>query len=387
MKSVLMVQPSLQPPGGGNAVAAWMIQALCEVHSVSVLTWAEVDFEAVDRHFGTDLKDRRIVRLRPPRALRAAVDALSRGADLLKSSLLLRHAKRRARAYGAVMTANNEADLGRRGLQYVHYPRYLRPRPRVDLKWFHVPPLLAAYYRLCDALADFSFERMRANLTCVNSAWTGRLFERLHGVRPLVLHPPAAQSGSRLPWEARQDGFLCLGRLAPEKEIERVIGILDRVRADFPRIRLHVVGGHGPAHYEQRIAELVRGRAGWASLELDAPRRALDALLGTCRYGLHGMRDEHFGMAAAEMVAAGMIVFLPDGGGQVEIVGGDRSFLFASDDEAVAMISATLASADEQRRRLAALAGAREQRAPGRFMERVRALFEEHGLWDPGPAG
>ena len=31
MKRVLIVQPSLQPPGGSNAVASWMVQALAPV--------------------------------------------------------------------------------------------------------------------------------------------------------------------------------------------------------------------------------------------------------------------------------------------------------------------------------------------------------------------
>jgi glycosyltransferase involved in cell wall biosynthesis len=376
MKSVLMVQPSLQPPGGGNGVAAWMIRALSDTHAVSVMTWADVDLGAVDRHFGTDLAGRPLSLLQPPRPLRAAVDAASRGSDLLKSSLLLRYAKRVAHRYDAVMTANNEADLGRRGLQYVHYPRYQRPRPRVDLKWFHVPALLAVYYQLCDALAGFSFERMRANLTCVNSEWTGRMLERLHGIQSVVLHPPAARGGNGRPWDEREDGFLCLGRIAPEKEIERVIAILDRVRVSFPGIRLRIVGGHGPRRYEERIAGLLRDRAAWASLEIDAPRAALDAVLASYRYGIHGMREEHFGMAGAEMVAAGMIVFLPQGGGQVEIVSGDERFLFSSDDDAVAKIAGTLGDRSEQARRLESLAALREDRSPDRFMQRVRELVE-----------
>ena len=32
VKRVLLVQPSLQPPGGGNGVAAWVLQSLVGVH-------------------------------------------------------------------------------------------------------------------------------------------------------------------------------------------------------------------------------------------------------------------------------------------------------------------------------------------------------------------
>ena len=39
MRRVLLVQPSMQPPGGGNGVAAWMLQALAREHHVTVLSW------------------------------------------------------------------------------------------------------------------------------------------------------------------------------------------------------------------------------------------------------------------------------------------------------------------------------------------------------------
>ena len=45
--------------------------------------------------------------------------------------------------------------------------------------------------------------------------------------------------------------------------------------------------------------------------------------MATHRYGIHGMREEHFGMAPAEMARAGAIVWVPRGGGQTEIVGGE----------------------------------------------------------------
>ena len=54
-RSVLLIQPSLQPPGGGNGVAAWMLQALADVHRVTVLTWTPVDVESINRFFGTTL--------------------------------------------------------------------------------------------------------------------------------------------------------------------------------------------------------------------------------------------------------------------------------------------------------------------------------------------
>jgi hypothetical protein len=74
MKKVLLVQPSLQPPGGGNGVAAWIIQALKEDSEVSVLTWRPVDLAAINRYYGTSLAptDFKICSLHP--ALAAMVN-------------------------------------------------------------------------------------------------------------------------------------------------------------------------------------------------------------------------------------------------------------------------------------------------------------------------
>ena len=48
------------------------------------------------------------------------------------------------------------------------------------------------------------------------------------------------------------------------------------------------------------------------------------------RYGIHGMREEHFGMAPAELARAGAIVWVPRGGGQMEIVGHEPALMFDS---------------------------------------------------------
>ena len=56
MKRVLLVQPSLQPPGGGNGVAAWVLQALAPEHDVTVLSWRPVEVEPINRFFGTHLR-------------------------------------------------------------------------------------------------------------------------------------------------------------------------------------------------------------------------------------------------------------------------------------------------------------------------------------------
>jgi hypothetical protein len=89
------------------------------------------------------------------------------------------------------------------------------------------------------------------------------------------------------------------------------------------------------------------------------------------------MREEHFGMAPAEMVRAGCLVWVPRGGGQVEIVGDEPRLRYASEDEAVESISAVLADPREEQRLREILAGRAEQFTAGHFMNQVRRVVAE----------
>ena len=375
---ILFVQPSLRPPGGGNGVAAWMIQALRDVHEVTVLTWDAVCLDEVNRHFGTELRpdDARFVRAHP--RLADSLRHLPTPVDLLKTALLMREGRARASGYDLAISGNNEADLGDRALQYVHYPRYRRPRPDADVRWFHAPLVLTAYYGLSDAASGISFERMRANRTLVNSDWTGRLVKSLHGIDTITLHPPIS-APAPTDWSLRSNGFLCLGRISPEKEIEKVISILDRVRTRGHELSLAIAGGRGPVEYMERINTLVRARGAWTRLSVDVDRVEWNRLISANRYGIHGMTEEHFGMAPAEMVAAGCIVFMPGAGGQREILDGNPGLLYVSEEDAAEKIDVMLKSPTLQESTRAAMAAKGFALGVQAFSARFRAIVEEIG--------
>ena len=149
MKRVLLVQLSLQPPGGGNGVAAWALQALVPEHHVTVLSWQPVEIEPINRFFGTTLRRSDFDTIDVPRTWHALADHLPVPAALLKMSLLMRRTRQVSDGFDVIFGLQNETDYGRRGIQYVHYPTYLRPRPVVDLRWYHPPQAgLNLYYEV-----------------------------------------------------------------------------------------------------------------------------------------------------------------------------------------------------------------------------------------------
>jgi glycosyltransferase involved in cell wall biosynthesis len=320
---VLLVQRALAPPGGAAGVAAWMVQALKDDHAVTLLAWRRPDLAALNDFFGTTIGPRDLAVALPPAPVRALVAALPAPTYLLRAAILLRLAKRRAHDFEVLLTGDNEGDFGPRGVQYINYPWDLLPRPALETRWYHGRALVAAYRELCIRLADFSDERMRHTPALVSSDYVGRLVGRRYGIVPRTLYPPVMGRFPAVPWEARERAFLCVGRIAPDKQLDRVMDIVARVRAEVPSIRLRIVGTPEGA-YAERIAARVRAEGGWITLQSGLSREALAALMARHRYGIHGHLNEHYGMVVAEMVHAGCIVWVPNDGGQVEIVGDER---------------------------------------------------------------
>lgn len=378
MKTVLLVQPSLQPPGGGNGLAAWMIEALRRDYRVAVFTWRPFDVAAINRFWGTSLTPGDVEALAVPSSVRTLVDALPLPLSLLKSSLLMRFARRLMPHYDLVVSANNEVDFGRPGIQYVHYPAYERPRPEVDMRWYHrLPLVLPLYYWTCDRFFGVTSERVLTNLTLVNSDWTGARFRRTHGGTPTTLYPPVAGQFPEVPWDERRNGFVCLGRIAPEKDLDMVIDIVEAIRRVHPDVHLHVVGSPGAPGYFRRIESRIARHPDWITLHLDVSHDEVRRLITTNRYGLHAMENEHFGMAPAEIATGGCIVWVRAQGGQVEIVGGEPRLVFHSPEDAVSKILHTMGSTVEQAELRSLLAARVPRFSVERFVEGVRAAAAE----------
>jgi glycosyltransferase involved in cell wall biosynthesis len=299
-------------------------------------------------------------------------------AALLKNALLMRHTRAVSGRFNVIFGVFNENDFGRRGIQYVHYPTYLRPRPRVDLRWYHgFAAGLEAYYRLADRLAGFSFERLKSNLTLVNSDWTGEHVGAFLGVPTETLYPPVVDPLPGRAWTDRRCAFLAVGRIAPEKEYERIMRILAGVRRRHA-LSLTIVGttDRHSRGYRSMLDRVAASLGSWIEFRDNVTRDDLRELMASYRYGIHGMREEHFGMAPAEMARAGMIVWVPRGGGQVEIAGGEPTLMYDTDEDAVEKITRVLDAGAEQQRLRDHLATRSERFSTAHFQDHVRQIVD-----------
>lgn len=378
VKRLLLVQPSLQPPGGGSAVAVRAVEALKDEYDIVLLAWDPVDFDAINRYYGTALSPSDLtVRLAPrgPYWLRRLIGL--RGA-LWQRYLMLRWARPIAGDFDVVLSVNNEIDVGVPAIQYVHFPWGYWPRPDADRRWYHwIPGVLRLYYALGARLAPVSPEAVRRNCTLVNSDWTGARFRERYGGETETLYPPVFGAPAPPVWTDREDAFAVVGVLSPEKRVETAIDILDRVRTAGRNVQLRIIGSTLDRRYLRRIRALVAQRP-WATLHENLSRAELLQRIAQCRYGLHAMPDEHFGIAVAEMAASGCIVFVPDDGGQKEIVGQDPRLVYRSPSEATEKIRRVLDDEHLQQQLRGLLAEQATSFSWPAFRDRLRGITREH---------
>ena len=386
-KKILLVHPNLMALGGATAVAAWIAEALKDEFAITLLTTDQVDLEGLNRFHGTSLRESDMEVVYPNRLIRSILQLDRDHHSIQPVAYLMRVCRRVRDRYDLVISsATEEFDLGGSGILYVHFPFLARFWGRYrDCGQLSLRAQLGALFRgelrPWMILAGFSTERMKEATFLVNSDWTGAAVHRAYRVPTTTLYPPVTASSRREPWDAREDGFLCIGRLTPQKRMDGAIAILRRVREQRPHLTLHLVGtpSQRPEHrqYLHDLQSLVQTHSNWVRLHQRLPREALLKLMGRMRYGIHLNRDEHFGIAPAELMASGCIVFVHDSGGQVEIVGRDPRLCYQDDEEAFDKIAKVVASPVLQASVLDSLASHQTAFDSGRFMRRIRELVEQ----------
>jgi glycosyltransferase involved in cell wall biosynthesis len=349
---VLFLTHELAPgSGGGGTVASWMLEALVSAYEVTLLCWKPPDLAALDRIYGTALEGLRFATLTPSLTERLLIDRIPDSDNHQRANYLLRMAKRRRHAFDVLVACGFESDFGCPGIQYLHYP-YLERRAE---EWptrgdeplpVRLGHLLAGRVPPWMAISGYSFDRMRRNLTLVNSSWT---VGQTISMASEVLYPPAPGTFPDVPWTERRDAFACIGRLIRLKRFDWIVETLALVRREWPDLELHICGVVSDASYLSRLEELARRHGPWVHIHTGLARNELAALLSNCRYGIHACLNEHFGIAPAEMARAGAIPFVHSSGGQVEIVDRDPHLCYTTAEDAAAKILAVLRDAGLQR--------------------------------------
>jgi hypothetical protein len=324
--------------GGAGSVLAWMMQALALEYRVDLISFQRPDMVSLDCYYGTSLESLEIVHVKPIRNRWLSSLVVSKCPSTLKRHLLMRILKRWNLNHYDLVFADFEADINHHVIQYIYYPLYSEGAESTYLSGGFPDSKWRRFYRRKLAWwSGFSLEAVRENPMIADSEYAATVCRSVYNRDDVgVIYPPVNVVFPSVPWSEREDAFITISRFVPVKRLEDTISIVGGIRKRMQRdLSLHIVaGGTHNSGYRHRILMMAKPRH-WVRVHENIERDELNNLTANCRYGIHTMHGEHFGIAVAEMLLAGCLPFVFNQGGPVEIIGNIDSLQFRSVDEAV----------------------------------------------------
>jgi len=353
VKKIALIHPCMIVGGGSEAITLWAAEALKKQYDISIITSSKLDLNQCNDFYSTRLKNDeiRFIQVKPPFFFKN-----HRLFNALRDYRIAKYCKSRAHEYDLMFSTYNPMDFGRRGIQYISDPnfneemlRLLNPVPETWKKWFYRDSLLRRFYLfLGHILSNYAVKRMKMNMTLVDSNWAGELTSCYYGIECRTVYPPVTEEFDPVPFQRRRNGFVCIGRIVRDKQLEQIIQIIQKIRKRIPDVHLHIIGNRSDRFYYKKIVYLSKKHSDFIHFDGIVSAKRKTEILNNHKYGIHGKRNEPFGIAVAEMVKAGLIVWVPDGGGQVEIVN-HPDLIYKTEEEAVAKIENVMENVDKQK--------------------------------------
>jgi glycosyltransferase involved in cell wall biosynthesis len=335
--------------GGSEKRVLWGIQALKDHHNVTLITAGCYDLQALNDYYGTDLEASDFHSIQAP--LPFFLRRNSRMAAV-RGALFQRYCRKIASDYDVLISGYGPTDFGRPAIHFMadfswdqQMREALHPYPPgmiYNNKWIR-----RSYLKLVQMLSKPSGRDLFAgeDLMLSVSPWVSRVIQERYGISSPVLPSPVPGDFFPVPWERKQYGFVCLGRLAPEKRIEDIIEILSAVRQKGHDIHLHIVGTGDHDAYVRFIESLARQHGSWINMEGRKQGKEKAMLLSEHAFGIHSCRGDAFPGALIEMMKAGCVIWAHNSGGQPDILQ-ISELLYQHKNEAVNKIDRLLCDPD-----------------------------------------
>jgi glycosyltransferase involved in cell wall biosynthesis len=371
---VAVVHPCLRAGGGSEACALWILEALKTEYSLSFITSGSVDFSLLNQFYGTRILPGEV------RVISLSLPFIWEYLDATRGYRVARFSRWASTRYDLMISAYNVMDFRKRGIQFIgdfsfndQLRRAFLDSPRNGVRRIYDDsPLRRAYIYLAGKLSGMTFGGWRNNLTVANSYWTQDILRHRFKINAPVIYPPVPSNFKIVPWEEKEDGFVYIGRLSPEKRIDKILVILGEIRRRGFPIHLHICGQAEDPKYGRFLSGICSPFSDWVHLDGPVSGDEKTRCLVSHRYGISARPNEPFGISIAELVNAGAIVWVPNGGGQREIV--DCSELvYDSCDEVADKITHVLGSKTRQDALRNHLLGRQRAFSAEMFTDKVRS--------------
>lgn len=368
--------------GGSEKRVLWGIHALKDKYDVTLITAGDYDLDALNVYYGTSLQPGDFKTLQVPLLPFMRSNAK---AAVLRGALYQRFCRRIAKDYDVLISGYGPTDFGRPAVHFIadfswdsEIRESLHPYPPGLI---YKKSLLRSLYLSISEMFNkpsgrdlFSGEDLMVSV----SPWVSQVMKERHGVNSPVLYSPVPGSFPEYAWKEKLHGFVCMGRISPEKRIERIISILEKVRDKGHDLHLHVIGGISHQGYWRKVKVLCDTRKNWVSIEGRLSGKNKAEILAKHRYGIHACEGDAFPGVLVEMMRAGCVTWAHRSGGQVDMLG-DKRLLYLNEDEAVEKICRVLSDESQQKDLYRQLKNRAEKYSVEQFSKQIRRLVEEWG--------
>ncbi|MCB9810536.1 MAG: glycosyltransferase family 4 protein [Candidatus Nomurabacteria bacterium] len=319
-KKVLIVHQQtfgLEHIGGAEAVCVWMLEALKGDYELSLAVPHKgamlQDISRINDQYGTNLRpqDFKVIEVKGWSFIRPLVS----WSWFLHTFVFMLLVRLQAKNYDVCISSYNEFDFGNiqsLSLQYIHYPM-IDSTTKSGVR--HALSALFGYKK--ERVDEYKF------MTCSN--WTANVIREHYPTTDVATVYPPVKSVlvSNRSFLDRDNNFLFVGRISPEKRIEKCIEIIKSIRDKGYDVGLTIVGPIYKDMYAKKIKRIAEDNS-WIKMVGSVTNLELDKICQEHRFGINGTKDEQFGIVLAEMQRSGCVVFVPNGGGQLEIVNDNR---------------------------------------------------------------
>lgn len=336
--------------GGSEARTMWAMEALKKDFDVTLVTSGEVDLNSLNAFYGTSIHPSEIKLRKAP-----IPNVMTRNAHFAfwRGALYQRFCRRIAPAFDILISTYNLCDFGVPAIHYLadfSWDDHLRKQfdflPSDYQATVYKNRLARDMYRIVGKILSNPSGRDLfggKDLIVANSRWSARIVAQKYGIETDVVYPPVSDRFPQVDDKNKEYGFVYIGRIYPEKQIEKMVSILKKVRKKGHDIHFHLIGNMHQSRYGQDMEQLCHSEKDWVQLDGELFGKKKLKILSQHRFGIHARNKEPFGISIAEMVNAGCIPFIPAGGGQREIVN-HPALMFTSEMDAVDKIHAVLSN-------------------------------------------
>ena len=311
--------------GGSEKKVLWTIEALKHIYDVTLVTSGPVHYNYLNRYYGTALQPGDFHVIQVPLPFFLNKDSFAAG---LQGALYKRFCRRLAPDFDVMISGYGPCDFGRPGIHYIadfswstKIRNKFHPTPQ---NWYYKIPIWKNSYNWLINKIEGKSERLLSpseDIFVSVSPWVSKLLYATYGTTSTTIYSPIIGQFAKVPWSKKDFGFVCLGRISPEKRIEHAIEILTLVRRKGYPLHLHIIGGIENNSYHRFIKKLCEKNSSWIFLEGRLFESEKLQLLVSHRYGLHTCYGDAFPGAVVEMIKSGCIPFVAREGGQVDAVG------------------------------------------------------------------